>query len=625
MDAYDLLVQHLGNAAASGTAAPSARVEDEAARIKDLPRAEYDAPGVQAHALAWATERWGKPGAPMQIRPIQALALFVCHLNGGGFLPVGTGHGKELISRLAADAVGARKPLLLIPPDMRAPFAAHTPEYARSFRLPPNVTVMAYSQLSMATSTDALERLRPDVLVCDEAHLLRNDVAARTKRVKRYLKEHPNTVVVVMSGTLTTKSIKDYAHLAEWALKHRSPCPRDWKTRESFAAVLDAKPTKGDGDSRFVAGAAPVDWSIYSPLFPEWQSYESTGLVEDPENPEDFVSPRVAEARHRWRDRLRHAPGVVATASSSCDASLYLIERPLEAPPVVKEMLARVMETWDRPDGWPMDDAIAVWRCGRQLSQGFYYRWKWPTEDRRPTEADKEWLRTRAAWSREVRRVVQRGEAKLDSPKWVGLWARKALRDEVDAKEDLSGRNPVEDDFMLLHALGEWVEHEHRRWGGKDTPPTETVWVDDFLVRDALRWMKEHPTGLVFYAEAAMAEALALAGVTIYGGGTNPEDLQGKRGAALSVNSHRQGKNLQKHHEALILSFEPHAGNMEQLLSRTHRAGQQEDEVRWWYYAHTEPAKQAILDARSKALYTQTTMGDRQRLCYANWIKEEGR
>ena len=95
----------------------------------------------------------------MQFRPIQALALFVCHLNGGGFLPVGTGHGKELISRLAADAVGARKPLLLIPPDMRAPFAAHTPEYARSFRLPPNVTVMAYSQLSMATSTDALERL----------------------------------------------------------------------------------------------------------------------------------------------------------------------------------------------------------------------------------------------------------------------------------------------------------------------------------------------------------------------------------------------------------------------------------------------------------------------------------
>lgn len=612
IDAYDILVQHLGNAAATGApTAPSARTVDEADRIRDLPRADYDK--VTAAAVTWCTERWGKAGAPMQFRGIQALALFVCHFNGGGFLPVGTGHGKELISRLAADAVGARKPLLLIPPDMRAPYAAHTPEYARSFRLPQNLTVMAYSQLSQATSTDALERLRPDVIVCDEAHLLRNDDAARTKRVKRYLAEHPGTIVIVMSGTLTAKSIRDYSHLASWALKHRSPCPRDYKTKESFAAVLDAKPTKNNGDGRFVSEAATVDWSIFSPLFPDWEDYEAKGLVEDPENPEDFVSPRVAEARNRWRDRLRHAPGVVATSSSSCDASLYLIERPIVAPPTITEMLGRLAETWDRPDGEPLVDAIAVWRCGRQLSQGFWYKWKWPTEDGRPTEADKEWQRTRAAWHKEVRRVVQVGEVRLDSPMLVGQAARRAL-----AEED----GPLADDYALRYALKEWKEHEHRRWGGKDTPPTETVWVDDFLVNDALAWMKAHPTGLVFYAETAMADALARRGVTIYGGGTNPEDLQGRRGAALSVNSHRQGKNLQKHHEALVLSFEPHAGNMEQLLSRTHRAGQQADEVKWWYYAHTDPATQAILDARTKALYTQATMGDQQRLCYANWIRE---
>jgi hypothetical protein len=59
---------------------------------------------------------------------------------------------------------------------------------------------------------------------------------------------------------------------------------------------------------------------------------------------------------------------------------------------------------------------------------------------------------------------------------------------------------------------------------------------------------------------------------------------------------------------------------MEQLISRTHRAGQKEDEVYWWYYAHTDPARQAVSEARNKALYTQTTMGDPQRLCYANWI-----
>ena len=619
MDAYDLLVAH------TQTPAPAANgritVEDEAVRIRDLPRTDYTVDGVVEAAMQWATERWGRPGAPMQFREIQALALYVVHLMAafpcpvpvGAFLPIGTGHGKELISRLAADAAGARRPLLLIPPDMRRPFHEHTPEYSRSFRLPQNLRVMAYSQLSQARASDILEELQPDVLVADEAHLLRNDSAARTKRVERYIKKHPNVLYVPMSGTLTKGSIKDYAHLALWALKHRSFCPKDYKTKESFSAVLDAKPTRAGGNGRFVSEPRTVDWNIFSPLFPDWESFESTGLVEDPEAPEDFVSPRTAEARERWRDRMRHSPGVVATRSASCDAALYLVSRPLQTPQVVLDELARLEETWQRPDGEELVDSIAKWRCGRQLSQGFYYRWKWPTPDCKPTEDDLAWMRARAAWHKEIRRVVAYGRVHLDSPMLVGREARRGL----------DGEGALQDDRELLGALREWKNHEHRRWSGKDVPPTETIWLSDFMVNDALAWMKKHPTGLVFYSEHAMSDALAAHGVAVYGGGTNPEDLQGRSGAALSLHSHKQGKNLQKHSEALLLSFDPHAGNMEQLLSRTHRAGQAADEVRWWYYAHTEPAKQAVLDARTKALYVQTTMGDPQRLCTANWVREE--
>jgi hypothetical protein len=613
MDAYDLLIQHAATGNGRGVA-----VEDEAVRIRDLPRADYEAQGVVDHALSWATETWSRgPACPMQFRSIQAVALFACHLNGGGFLPVGTGHGKELISRLAASALGARRPILLIPPDMREPFALHTSEYARSFKLPGNLRVMAYSQLSQASSTDALEKLAPDALVMDEAHCLRNADAARTKRVIRYLRDHPMTKVVLMSGTLTSKGIQEYAHLAEWALKHRSPVPRKkfFPCLQSFSAILDAKPTRqNSAGNRFVSEPMPHDWAAFSPLFPDWKAFGTEQDIADEEavdDPEALVSERVARAREVWRDRLRHSPGVVATSTASVQARLCLVRRQVRAPSEVLIALERLNETWQRPDGEELVDAIAKWRCGRQLSQGFYYRWKWPEGE--PTDADKEWLRTRAAWHKEVRRVCGHNRPHLDSPMLVARAARMALRGEPSA---------LKEDAALLYALEEWIEHEHRRWSGRDTPPTETVWVSDYLVRDALAWFEQHPKGLIFYAETAMADALAEAGVQIYGGGTNPEELQGRKGAALSVNSHRQGKNLQKHHECLILSFEPHAGNMEQLLSRTHRAGQREDEVWWWYYAHTEPAQQAILDARTKALYTQTTMGDPQRLCYADWIEE---
>lgn len=612
MDAYDMLVAHAASNQTRG-----ATIENEAERIRDLPRADYETPGLTEHAIAWATERWSRgPSAPMQFRAIQAVALFACHLNDGGFLPVGTGHGKELISRLAASAVGARRPILLIPPDMREPFALHTNEYARSFKLPGNLRVMAYSQLSQASSTDALEQLAPDALVLDEAHCLRNAGAARTMRVMRYLRDHPTTKVVLMSGTLTSKGIREYAHLAEWALKDRSPVPRKkhYAVLQSFGTILDAKPTKQNANGRFAAEPMNYDWKAFEPLFPNWKSFGTAQDVPDEtaDDPEACVSERVAEARSRWQDRLRHSPGVVATSTASVQSRLCLVERPMRAPGDVLAALEKLDETWQRPDGEELVDAIAKWRCGRQLSQGFYYRWRWPEGG--PTDADKEWLRTRAAWHKEVRRVCGYGREHLDSPMLVARAARRALRGEESL---LAG------DEALRAALEEWVEHEHRRWEGRDTPPTETVWISDYLVRDALAWFKEHPKGLIFYAERAMAEALADAGLKVYGGGTNPEELQGRKGAALSVSSHRQGKNLQKHSEALILSFEPHAGNMEQLLSRTHRAGQQADEVRWWYYAHTEPAQQAIQDARSKALYTQTTMGDPQRLCYADWVREE--
>jgi hypothetical protein len=636
-------------------------VEDEAERIRDLPWADYDDAEVRAAAVAWATERWGRPGAKMVFRDIQALALLVAHLCDGAFLPIGTGWGKSLISLLAADALGAKRMLLLIPPAMRIPLDnARLRDYAPSFKIPPNLRVLAYSQLSQASSTDLLEKLAPDVIVADEAHNLRHADAARTKRLIRYLKAHPNTRVVLMSGTLTSKSVRDYAHLAEWALKKASPVPRpaaSFPVLQAFCAILDAKPTKAGGadggEGRHAAEAAPYDWSMFSPLFPDWRDYD--------------VEERVPLARERYMNRLLGSPGVVGTDSLSVGASLMFIERRIETPPAVIEHLAGLEARWQRPDGEELVLALDKWRCGRQLSQGFYYRWKWPHVDNKPDQDDKDWLRTRAQWHREVREVCKRNLPHLDSPLLVTMAARKALGHPVrpfevphplrenyttdrnpdgtydyrtdyeaqcayataymdwkHAKEEHERRaaapSPLAENQTLLHALEEWTPHAARRWRGKPTPPTETVWIDTFLLDDVMAWVAEHPTGLVWYSDHAIAEGLAERGMKVYGAGTNPEDLQGVTGAALSLHVHKDGKNLQKHSEALVISFDPSGTAMEQLVSREHRAGQEADEVNVFYYGHTEPTRNAIASARNDAAYIQATMNTPQRLCYGTWL-----
>lgn len=596
--------------AASRASAPlSGSVADgnDAVRIARLPTYDTKDPAFISEAMAWCTARWSRgPDVPMQFRPMQAVALYVAHLTGGALLPIGTGHGKTLVSLLAADAVDSRRPLLLIPPQMRLSFERARVDYAKSFKIPPNLRVMAYSQLSVIKSSDALERLAPDVIVADEAHNLRHTDSARTKRLVRYMRAHPDTKCVFMSGTLTSKSLRDYAHLSEWALKNGSPVPltKFFPVLQAFSLVLDAKPVKGGaGGAKFAAEASESDFGRLAPLFPDWQEYDNEPQTDEEGRP--APSNRVVEARNRFRQRLVSTPGVVGTDVPSVGCNLVFAVRPIEAPAVVKEHLERLEATWCRPDGEELDDAIAKWRCGRQITQGFYYRWVWPDG-----RVDVDWMRTRAGYHREVRRVVNMNRPHLDSP----LGVLQNVRMSLDGKT-----TPVSDDGALLEAYKAWQPHSVKRWGRLRHPPTEAVWISEYILDDAVAWLEEHPTGLVWYEEHEMAQRLAKRGVKVYGAGTDPEGVP--HGMALSIGCHKDGKNLQDlHHENLILSFSPSGTVMQQLVSRTHRSGQVENEVVVNYYDHTDPARNAVVSALNDSRYIQDTTGDSMRLCSAEWV-----
>ncbi len=82
------------------------------ARILALPRRTHTDLAALATEL---TALLKQPAGNMSLRHIQALALYDIGTVNGGFLPIGVGEGKTLISLLAPFVLNAAKPILLLP------------------------------------------------------------------------------------------------------------------------------------------------------------------------------------------------------------------------------------------------------------------------------------------------------------------------------------------------------------------------------------------------------------------------------------------------------------------------------------------------------------------------------
>ena len=549
----------------------SAGAPSEARRIRALP--EWDVEALTAQAQPGGpldyTERLRVPGGAMQLKPIQNLALYGIEQRKGAVIPAAVGSGKTIISLLASVVLKAQRPVLFIPPTLQIPLRREIEKLRGHFHLPKNLLIIPYSQLSVASSTALLEQVKPDLIICDEAHFIKAPSSARCKRILRYFFQYPTTRFVALSGTLTSKGLRDYSHLCELALRDGSPLPLTEGDLLAWANCIDSGSQPQDGD-----------WSTFA-AFSDLRHIPDTNRRQD-------------AAREVFRHRFTRTPGVIATTEASVQCSLNLYEREVETPPEVAEALADARRTWCRPDGEEMESALDLWRLGMQLSQGFWLRWVWPNG-----VVDHEWLNARAEWHRQVRYVVERSITGLDSPFLVWQGVSRGLLTQPE----------------IIRAWAAWDAVRHR-----PTPPTETVWISDFLIRDALRWLREHPKGLIWHGDRATEAALRAAGVPTYGRGEVPP-FDSPVGMALSVRVHGTGLNLQHaHSENLILSFPSSGKIMEQLLGRTHRQGQEEDEVTLHYYQHTAEARAAILKARADARYIEDTQGSPMKLCYGVFV-----
>jgi hypothetical protein len=487
-------------------------------------------PQDQAVLAREMTEALKAPRGEMSLRGVQALALYELMSEGGLFGPMGVGTGKTLVTLLAAIVADARRPLLLLPAALLQKTIHERAELMAHWKVSTATQLFSYQMLGRESSADWLELKQPDLIIADEVHRLKNRKAAVTRRVARYMADHPDTKFVALSGTVIKNSLRDFAHILRWCLgAENAPIPQKDGELEEWADALDEK---------------------VQPL-----KRVRPGVLVKLAKPEDVSEDDVATSRKAFRRRLVETPGVVASLNAEqVDCSLYIEGKVYDVNRATEENFDRLRNAWETPDGWALSEAVEVWRHAKQLALGLHYAW-----EPRPPE---EWLAKRKAWAKFVRDELS-GSHTLDTEKQV--------RTAVERGELIDGG-----------ILQEWKEIE----------PTFTInpkpfWHDETALELCAAWLKREK-GIVWTEHTFFAQELSRRTGAPYFG-QNGRDQKGREidkdesvtGPVIaSIHSCATGKNLQyKWHKNLITSCPSGGDLLEQLLGRTHRPGQPADEV----------------------------------------------
>ena len=507
------------------------------------------------------TDKYSLPNGRYALRPIQSEALYEMERCNGLVAPIGVGHGKFLISALAPSALKSKRPLLLVPPALVNQTKKEIGKFKEHFRIHPGLEVLSYGKLSVASGSRFLDEYQPDLIISDECHHLRHRTATRTKRVIRYFQNNPDCKFVGLSGTFTSKGLADYAHLVELALRDKAPVPLDFWELQIWAANIDVG---GDPDM--------YERERFSPMTMQYGG-----------------TPRQAYFR-----RLETCPGVALTQGVSCEASIYMKREDLRLPTEVNKALRGLFNDWCTPGGEEIEDALGIARVRRQLLCGFYYEWDWPNG-----QPDYLWLEARSNWHKHVRRVLSRSKQGRDSPLLVAMWAQRPDCPDVD----------------LVYAWNEWDAVR-----GRPQPPVKTIWINEYLIDGVMSFLSrtEEPT-IVWCDHRALLEKFRDKGLVVYGAGEDIPDGPAHH-CAMSVKAHGTGKNLQQWSNNLLTSFLPNGSTLEQLIGRTHRLGQQADEVFVYYFEQHSTVHNDIEKAREIASYIQETQGNRMKILAASWL-----
>ncbi len=506
----------------------------------------------------------------MTLRPIQNEALTIAKDAGGLVGLIGCGAGKTLISLLLGEVLKSQKVLLLLPASLVQKTKIESVVYRKNFifEMP---TVLSYEKLSYHTGVELLNKMKPDLIICDEAHKLKSMDSARTKRLGRYIAKNLATKLVVMSGTLLNKSLHDLAHLAEWALRENSPLPRNSRDVEALDQVL-----KGEAN--------------------RYQYAQFKGL----------------NSRAKFLHRLETVRGVCITNQENVKSSLRLNTWRLKMPDELKDAIRTCFDEGvvEGLESFNVDlDAIAesdhLWedaegfasRGLHQLSLGCIYYWDWQGE------RNEDWLSARREWSRAKRNI-----------KGFGL-------------KDFDSDFLIESNFYLLpEEVIAFFEKEYLDWQVHKSfvpPAKKKEWVSDYIVEACKQYLEKSASPCLIWVnlqEVGNRLEKEL-GLPYFGAGTEPP--KEAQDCILSIKAHATGKNLQAWRNNLVVHPVSDPSLIEQLIARTHREGQEADEVEITFFTHSIFGS-SLNRATKQAYVVQESTNQPMRLCYADRIKYHG-
>lgn len=529
----------------------------ELRRIIALPRRDWR-DGIEDTA-ARLTDILKTPLGTMVLRHPQAAALLDLGMVGGLFGPLPVGSGKTLFSLLASTVCGLPRTLLLMPASLVDKTMTEMAQLRYHWKLPDFIRILSYECLSRVQHQHALgsvvEGRRvgfwPELIIADEAHKLKAKKSACTRRVSRYMNANPFTKFAAISGTISKRSILDFAHILRWCLKDGTPLPR---FPEELTLWADALDERKDQTTTADPGAL-------------------IRLCNDEERTIWEMQPKKA-ARMAVQRRINETPGVVATRETTVKAKLIVTSSQPPQSLTLDATFDEMRRTFKTPDGWPIADGLEMFRHSRELALGFYYVW-----DPRPPQY---WLIARSMWAAYSRQKIGSSRT-LDSELAVRNWVDGT--GDPEGAQLLSDWRDVKDDFV---------------------PNTVARWVDDSVLRAAADWASDNE-GIIWTEHTCFAQRLSkIARLPYYGRkgisstGRYIENHPGNGSLIASIASNGTGRNLQRWNKNLLVSMPPNGLQTEQLMGRTHRDGTKHDEVHFHVLVscieHAEAYSQAIAD-----------------------------
>lgn len=538
-------------------------------RIRDLPRRKWEDLDLQQLTKHLNAEI-KTPEGIMTLRHIQTAALSEFHDYEGLFGSIGVGHGKSLICYLAPTLVNAQRPLLLVPAKLKEKTERELKEYGKHFKVTNNFKIMSYELLSRPRGIREFAELNPDLIIADECHKLKNTKAACTRLVKRYLKSFPETKMIAVSGTITRKSLMDYQHILDWCLKETMPLPKGWREVTDWSLALDQS----------------IRWD-FERLQPGVLSQFNT----EQEKQDILKEPKktLEITREGYRRRLTETAGVIATSDKFVGSSLSIKSTIYEQDDITNEMFHKLRDTWCTPDGADIMDAASFWRHCREISCGFFYRWKYP--------APKEWLSVRKDWAKFVRSTISNNRRGIDTEAQVAM---AVTNGEYNAPE-YAAWVAIRDSF---------------------TPETEAIWHSLKFVEYCKKWLQDN-AGLLWVDHREFGNKLSeISGIPYYremGKNATGELIELAKGPVIaSIQANSEGRNLQQWSNNFIASCPPSASTLEQLIGRTHRSGQESDEVSVEIVLGCRENWDGLNNALEQAKYIESTTGSPQKIIYAD-------